>query len=193
MKTLVDNFAVLGVEFCLLEGLKDAFTAGTVMRLEDDLVRTIAAENQESMTERTRTKEKLRVLEDGLHTLNRYRRYKHEGKENSCASDGSFATSKLTSITESETVELDDSIHLERPDNVALDLSTAINEDVDDAVLDASQDREDNHLTTMAEGRELNHDPLNDEFLPNGKKSGSKVMYKKKSVRNRAAMFEDTT
>ena len=80
MKTFVDNFAVLGVEFCLLEGLTDAFTAGTVMRLEDDLVRTIAAENQESMAERTRTKEKLRVLEEGLHTLNRYRRYKHKGE-----------------------------------------------------------------------------------------------------------------
>ena len=84
MKTFVDNFAVLGVEFCLLEGLTDAFTAGTVMRLEDDLVRTIAAENQESMTERTRTKEKLRVLEDGLYTLNRYRRYKHQGKKLIC-------------------------------------------------------------------------------------------------------------
>ena len=64
---------------------------------------------------------------------------------------------------------------------------------MDEVVLDASQDREDNYLTTMAEGGELNHDPLNDEFLPNGKKSGPKFMSKKKSVRNRAAMFEDTT
>lgn len=50
------------------------------MRLEDDLVRTIAAENQGSTAERTRTKEKLRVLEEGFHTLNRYRRYKHKVK-----------------------------------------------------------------------------------------------------------------
>lgn len=80
MKTLVDNFAVLGVEFCLLEGLKDAFAAHVVMGLEDDLVKKIAAENEESVTERTRAQEKLRILENGLHTLNRFRRYKHRGQ-----------------------------------------------------------------------------------------------------------------
>lgn len=79
MKTMVDNFAVLGVEFCLLEGLTDAFAAASVLRLDDDLVQRIAAENEESVAERTRTEEKLRVLEDGLHTLNRYRRYKYKG------------------------------------------------------------------------------------------------------------------
>ena len=76
---LVDNIAVLGIESCLLEGLKDAFTAQTVIRLDDDLVKKIAAENQESVTERTRTQEKLRILEKGLYTLNRYRRSKHKG------------------------------------------------------------------------------------------------------------------
>ncbi|KAK0260156.1 hypothetical protein LTR35_018028 [Friedmanniomyces endolithicus] len=79
MKTLVDNIAVLGIESCLLEGLKDAFTAQTVMGLKDDMVQKIAAEDQDSVTERTRTQEKVRILEDGLRTLNRYRRSKHQG------------------------------------------------------------------------------------------------------------------
>lgn len=76
---LVDNIAVLGVECCLLEGLKSAFTAHTVMCLGDDMVQKIATENQESATERTRTQEKLRTLENGLHILTRYRRSKQEG------------------------------------------------------------------------------------------------------------------
>ena len=42
---LVNNVAVLGIEFCLLESLKGAFIAKTVMLLDKGLVRKIAAEN----------------------------------------------------------------------------------------------------------------------------------------------------
>ncbi|OQN95561.1 hypothetical protein B0A48_18496 [Cryoendolithus antarcticus] len=72
MKTLVDNIAVLSVESCLLEGLKDAFTAQTVMRLDDDLVRKIAAENEESVKERSRVLS-TKVLRDILDSeMNEY-------------------------------------------------------------------------------------------------------------------------
>lgn len=83
MKILVDNVAVLGIEHCLLEALQASFTAHTVMGLDNDVIDKIAAESQESKTERVRTREKLHILDDGLRILNRYRRSKHEGKEES--------------------------------------------------------------------------------------------------------------
>ncbi|KAK0930060.1 hypothetical protein LTR29_016809 [Friedmanniomyces endolithicus] len=116
VKMLVDNIAVPGIESCLLEGLKDAFTAQTVMGLEDGLVQKIAAENQDSVTERTRTQEKLRILEDGLHTLNRYRRSKHQDSEMNGRDD------------------LDD---CERHETDDLGSPTPVSEDVHNAVHDA--------------------------------------------------------
>ncbi|KAK0822939.1 hypothetical protein LTR73_008904 [Friedmanniomyces endolithicus] len=113
---LVDNIAVPGIESCLLEGLKDAFTAQTVMGLEDGLVQKIAAENQDSVTERTRTQEKLRILEDGLHTLNRYRRSKHQDSEMNGRDD----------LNDCERHETDD-----------LGSPTPVSEDVHNAVHDA--------------------------------------------------------
>ena len=80
MKTLVDNFAVLGVEFCLLEDLMHVFAPETVMQLDNDLIKSIAAESDASMMERSRTAEKSRVFENSLHILNRYRRHKQNGR-----------------------------------------------------------------------------------------------------------------
>ncbi|KAK4891333.1 hypothetical protein LTR49_028673 [Elasticomyces elasticus] len=78
MKIVVDNFAVLGAEFCLLEQFTTLFTPEVVTQLEDSLIRDIAAEREESVQERVGTMEKLQVLEDGLAVLNRYRRQRIE-------------------------------------------------------------------------------------------------------------------
>ncbi len=79
MKVMVDNFGVLGIEGCILDGLSDTFSPDTVMRLDDRLIRNIAAETEESQIERTRTIKKLNSLEAGLQTLNRLNRNKAAG------------------------------------------------------------------------------------------------------------------
>ena len=79
MKVMVDNFAVLGIENCVLEGLFDTFSPETVMRLDDNLIRNIAAETEQSQSERTRAVKKLESLEAGLQTLNRLNRKKPAG------------------------------------------------------------------------------------------------------------------
>ncbi|KAK3669799.1 hypothetical protein LTR78_010316 [Recurvomyces mirabilis] len=167
MKTLVDNIAVLGIESCLLEGLKDAFTAQTVMNLEDGLVQKIAAETQDSVTERTRTEEKLRILKDGLHTLNRYRRSKHQDPQ----------ANERDGLDDCETHEAND------PDS-----RTAVNNGVHNAADNALQ--EDDSFAERAGVQEPSLDVWSSwsEF-----KSSPKVpvKLKKKSVKSRAAMWND--
>ena len=79
MKVMVDNFGVLGIERCILDGLSDIFSPDMVMRLDDSLIRNIAAETEESQIERARTIKKLKSLEAGLQTLNRLNRNKPTG------------------------------------------------------------------------------------------------------------------
>ncbi|KAK0890676.1 hypothetical protein LTR91_022708 [Friedmanniomyces endolithicus] len=167
MKTLVDNIAVLGIESCLLEGLKDAFTAQTVMGLKDDMVQKIAAEDQDSVTERTRTQEKVRILEDGLRTLNRYRRSKHQDSEMYGRND----------LDDCETQEMNDP-----------DLPTLVSEDVHDAVHDALQN--DKPSVRTAETRETT---LDVPYGGSGFQSSRKIPAKpqKKKIQTRVAMFDD--
>jgi hypothetical protein len=75
MKVFVDNFAVLGIEYCLLDALSSVFVPEMVMQMEEGLINNIAAETEDSRTERTRLTKKLTSLEAGLDTLtlNRYR------------------------------------------------------------------------------------------------------------------------
>ncbi len=80
MKVMVDNFSVLGIESCILDGLSDTFSPDTVMRLDDSLIRNIAAETEESQIERARTIKKLTSLVAGLQTLNRLNRNKLAGR-----------------------------------------------------------------------------------------------------------------
>lgn len=80
MKVFVDNFAALGIEFCLLERLSEMLSPEVVMDLEDKTVREIAAEEEVSRTERARALTKLESLETGLSTLRRLRRHKVGGK-----------------------------------------------------------------------------------------------------------------
>lgn len=185
---LVDNIAVLGIESCLLEGLEDAFTAQTVMGLEDDLVQKIAAENQDSVTERTRTQEKLRILEDGLHTLNRYRRSKHQGIELPSGLDETGTSRQLTNTIDSEMNGRDDLDDCERHETNDLGSPTPVSEDVHNAIYDAL--REDDPFVRTAGSQEMTLD------VPNGWsgfQSSHKIPVKpkKKSVKTRAAMFDD--
>ena len=76
MKVLVDNFAVLGIENCLLNMLPETFSPGTVMGLDEGLTEDIATETEDSLNERARVIRKLDSLETGLKTLNRLGQYK---------------------------------------------------------------------------------------------------------------------
>ena len=80
MKVVVDNFAILGIEFCLLEKLSDMFSSEVVMNLDDKVVEEIAAEQLDSQIERARALAKLQSLEAGLQTLRRLGRHKLGGK-----------------------------------------------------------------------------------------------------------------
>ncbi|KAL6717733.1 hypothetical protein ACLMJK_003818 [Lecanora helva] len=48
IKVIVDNFAVLGIESCVLGGLFDTFSPEVVLELDDSLIKSIAAETEES-------------------------------------------------------------------------------------------------------------------------------------------------
>lgn len=176
---LVDNVAVLGVESCLLEGLKGAFTAETVMHLDDGLVRKIAAENQESVTERIRTQEKLRILEDGLHTLNRYRRSQHNGKLKLLVQANAYLkpANELT-VTDADINGRDQDAH-ETEDTFENPASSPNDEFVND--------------TKTAIGQESIRDDWNAENAssPSSKNPVSNVKSRKRSVKNRAAFFDD--
>jgi len=79
MKVIVDNFSVLGIEHCLLDGLPDTLSPDTVMKFDDTSTRNIAAETEDSQIERARAIKKLKSLEVGLQILNRFSRSKHAG------------------------------------------------------------------------------------------------------------------
>ncbi|KAK0954529.1 hypothetical protein LTR91_022650 [Friedmanniomyces endolithicus] len=188
MKMLVDNIAVLGIESCLLEGLKDALTAQTVMGLEEGTVQKIAAENQDSVTERTRTQEKLQILEDGLHTLNRYRRSKHQGIELPSGLSEFGTTEQLTNSVDSEMNQRDDFDDCKRHETNDLGSPTPVSEDVHNAVHDALQDVD--PFVRTAGTQETTID-VSDGW--SGFQSSHKIPAKprKKSVKTRAAIFDD--
>jgi hypothetical protein len=75
----VDNFAVLGIEFCLLEKLSDMLSPDVVMNLDDTVVQEIAGEEEDSQKERVRVLAKLQSLETGLQTLRRLGSHKKGG------------------------------------------------------------------------------------------------------------------
>lgn len=79
MKIIVDNFAVIAVENCLLDRLSDIFSPETVIGFDDDLVSKIAAETEDSQIERARVIKKLKILEAGLQTLSRLGQIKPAG------------------------------------------------------------------------------------------------------------------
>jgi hypothetical protein len=80
MKMAVDNIAVLGIEFCLVEKLSEMLSSDVVMNLDDAVVQDIAGEEEDSQKERARTLKKLQILESGLQDLCRQGRHKREGE-----------------------------------------------------------------------------------------------------------------
>lgn len=75
-KTMVDDFATLAVEKCLMERLPGVLSPNTVTSLDDATVTQIAAETKESRLERSRATQKLKVLESALVVLRSLDRHK---------------------------------------------------------------------------------------------------------------------
>ena len=71
MKVLVDDVAVLAMEYCLMDGLSEIFCPAMVVQMEDRVVNGITTESHNSRTERARVVEKLESLKAGLQALNR--------------------------------------------------------------------------------------------------------------------------
>ena len=86
MKVLVDNFSVLAVEKCMLSDLANILSPDIIMKLDDDLVITIAAESETSVLERKRITEKLKTLQEGLVILNRFSHLRSAGMPNHSSS-----------------------------------------------------------------------------------------------------------
>ena len=80
LKALVDNFAVLAIEHCVIENIPTIFTPDVAMNLDEKVLRNIAAQSTGSKAERDRTSAKLKSLELGLQTLNRLAHHKITGK-----------------------------------------------------------------------------------------------------------------
>lgn len=78
MKTLVDDFSVLAIERYLQE-LPKIFSPEIVTTLDDTTIERIAAETKESVLERTRLMEKLKVLTSSHETLKGLDRQKPVG------------------------------------------------------------------------------------------------------------------
>lgn len=66
---MIDDFSVLAVEARLIQQLPKLLEPETILAMEDEVVSTIAAEDAESLTERTQCNDKLRILEEGLKEL----------------------------------------------------------------------------------------------------------------------------
>ncbi|KAF2753117.1 hypothetical protein EJ05DRAFT_445395 [Pseudovirgaria hyperparasitica] len=75
LKKVVDDISVLAIEACLVQRLPELFAPATVFDIDDTTVRTIASENEESVTERVRCSEKLNILEEGMVELKKLRKF----------------------------------------------------------------------------------------------------------------------
>jgi hypothetical protein len=80
LEFLVDDFGVHTVEECLLEGLPSIFSPELVLGLDETMVENIAAETEESKTERASSTKKLQILEATLKILHRLDRHRPQRK-----------------------------------------------------------------------------------------------------------------
>ena len=71
LKKVVDDIGVLAIEECLMQQLPTLFMPETIFDLDDNVIRRIAAESDESVAERERSTRRLRILETGLRDLGR--------------------------------------------------------------------------------------------------------------------------
>lgn len=79
-KTVVDNFAALATELCLLRMLPSILSPKVIDDLDDLTIQEIAAETTESQVERARLTEKLSNLNIALKALHRLNRHKLAGR-----------------------------------------------------------------------------------------------------------------
>lgn len=92
-KKFVDDFSNLAVEKCLLEPLKNIFCAQTVESQTDEIVHSLAAEDEGSQKERKRLETKVNALLHSLDRLHRLDRLNFKGQYQvsrwySCFADG---------------------------------------------------------------------------------------------------------
>lgn len=79
IKTFVDDFSGLVVENQILKMLPLLLPSESVVLLDEDKVRSIAAETGESMKERRQTLQKLEALEQASSLLQKLERAKQPG------------------------------------------------------------------------------------------------------------------
>ncbi|KAL8792225.1 MAG: hypothetical protein Q9195_005181 [Heterodermia aff. obscurata] len=72
MKVLVDNVALQAIEACLMTHLPDIISPASVMQMEGETIRRIAAESEESQELREQLIRKATVLKSGLEICKRY-------------------------------------------------------------------------------------------------------------------------
>jgi len=69
LKRFVDDFSVLAVEACLIAKLHTVFGPVDILEMDDAMVLALASESEDAMAQRSRSEEKLHVLENGLKAL----------------------------------------------------------------------------------------------------------------------------
>lgn len=62
---------MLAIEACIIESLPTLFPPEDILDIDDAMVATLAAEDEDSSRERERCRNKLKILEDGLRELKR--------------------------------------------------------------------------------------------------------------------------
>lgn len=72
LKCFVDNVTVLVIEACLMKNLGAVFSPVLIMQMDENLIRTIAAESQENQDQRELLTRKKTVLSSGLEICQRH-------------------------------------------------------------------------------------------------------------------------
>ncbi|ORY57502.1 P-loop containing nucleoside triphosphate hydrolase protein [Pseudomassariella vexata] len=101
LKNVVDNFARLAVEACLVAKIPSLFTPDIVFGLSDEDVQRIATENEDIVFERTTLTEKLEVLTDSLRDLKLFSRH-HQTAPTTYAPSASERLSSRSSSRETK-------------------------------------------------------------------------------------------
>jgi hypothetical protein len=69
ISVFINNIAVLAVENCLIKNLPAIFSPSLTANMDDEQLRAIASESEETRSERASLKQKLGVLESGKQVL----------------------------------------------------------------------------------------------------------------------------